>query len=84
MKDGKFGDVLKHIKFHGGILVRGISRALYGTLVAGLFAVAVMGFFLVAIDDGYTAVFDFIAACALLVVAMGNVYLIGCKRSVKK
>ena len=84
MKNGKFGDVLKHIRFHGGILLRGISWMLYSTLVAGLLVVTVMGFFLVTNDDGYTAVFDFIAACALLVVVLGNVYLIGCKRSVKK
>lgn len=84
MKDGKFGDVLKHIKFHTCILVRGISRALYGTLVAGLFVVAVMGFVLVTIDSGYTAVFDFVAACATLAVALGSLYLLGCNRGAKK
>ena len=84
MKNGKFGEVLKHIKFHGGILVRGFSRMLYGTLVAGLFVISGMGFFLVTIDSGYTAVFDFIAACATLTVALGCTYLLGCKRCAKR
>ena len=84
MNNEKFNDVLKRINFHGGILARGFWRALYGTLSAGLFVVTVMGFILVTRDDGYVAVFDFIAACALLVVALGNVYLLGCKRGAKK
>lgn len=84
MKNGKFGDVLNHIKFHGSILARGFLRALYGALVVGLFVVAIMGFVLVTIDSGYTAVFDFVAACALLMVALGSVYALGCKRGAKK
>ena len=84
MNNGKFGDVLNHIKFHAGILVKGISRMIYGTLVAGLFVMSTLGFILVTRDSGYVAVFDFVAASATLAVALGNVYLIGCKRGAKK
>ena len=72
--------MLKQVKFHMDILLRGLARTLYGSLIAGLIAFAVYGFVLIKSEGGYAAVFDFIAACATLTVALGNAYLLGSKR----
>ena len=63
-----------------GILLRGLARTLYGTLTAGLFAFAIYGFIQIKTEGGYVAVFDFIAACAILIMALANAYVLGCKR----
>lgn len=73
-------EILKHITFHTCILARGILKVLHGTLIAGLFVVSILGFNLVIIDDGYVAVLDFVLACILLAIALGNTYWIGIKR----
>ena len=80
MSNVNFGKVLKQVKFHAGIVVRGLARTLYGTVVAGLIAVAIYGFILIKSEGGYAAVFDFIAACATLVVALANAYVLGSKK----
>ena len=67
----------KAIKFHAKIAWRGFYRTLYGALIAGLVALAVYGFVSVTTEAGWTAVCDFIASCATLVVALLNMYLIG-------
>lgn len=61
-------------------MLRGLVRTAYGTLVAGLIAVAVSGFIRVDCQSGYCAVLNFIGASATLAVAMSNVYVIGRKR----
>lgn len=71
---------MKQAKFHADILLRGLGRTLYGTLIAGLIAFAIYGFILIKSEGGYAAVFDFIAACATLILALANAYLLGCKR----
>lgn len=53
---------------------------LHSTLIAGLFVMSIVGFTLVTMDNGYTAVFDFVVSCITLVLALGNTYLIGIKR----
>lgn len=80
MKKVDFKKVLKQVKFHADVLLRGLARTLYGTLIAGLIAFAVYGFVLIKSEGGYAAVFDFIAACATLIMALANAYLLGSKR----
>ena len=80
MSNVNFGKVLKQVKFHAGVVARGLARTLYGTVVAGLIAVAIYGFILIKSEGGYAAVFDFIAACATLVVALANAYVLGSKK----
>ena len=80
MKEIKFGKVLKQVKFHTSIVLRGLARTLYGTFVAGLIAIAVYGFVLIKSEGGYAAVFDFIASCATLILALANAYVLGCKK----
>lgn len=80
MNKDKFREVLKCVRCYACVLGKGILRALHGTAVVGLFVVAVLGFVLVAKDGGYAAVFDFIAACFILAVALLNAFLIGCEK----
>ena len=69
---------LKTFEFHAKIAWRGFYRTLYGAAVAGLIALAIYGFVSVTTETGWTAVCDFIASCATLVVALFNMYLMGC------
>ena len=64
-------------KFHANIALRGFCRTVYGSAVAGLIAMAVYGFVSVTTETGWTAVCDFIASCATLVVALSSMYLMG-------
>ena len=68
------------VKFHARIAWRGFCRTIYGATVAGLLAMAVYRFVSVAGETGWIAVCDFIAACATMIVALANMYLIGCKK----
>ena len=70
----------KTLKFHAKIAWRGFCRTLYGAAVAGLIALAIYGFVSVTTETGWTAVCDFIASCATLVVALFNVYWMGCNK----
>lgn len=76
----KLNSFIKHLKFHLEIVLRGLGRTLHGSLITGLIAFAIYGFFLINKESGYSAVFDFIAAIAILVIALCNVYLLGSKR----
>jgi hypothetical protein len=80
MKSVNFKKVMKQAKAHADIMLRGLARTLYGALIAGLIAFAVYGFVLIKSENGYVAVFDFIAACATLILALANAYLLGSKR----
>lgn len=80
MKKVNIDKVMKQAKFHAGIVLRGLGRTLHGTLTAVLFACAVYGFVLIKSESGYAAVFDFIASCATLIVALANAYLLGGKK----
>lgn len=70
----------KAAKFHAKIAWRGFYWTLYGAAVAGLIAMAVYGFVSVTNESGWTAVCDFIASCATLIVALSNMYLLGCRK----
>ena len=80
----KFERFAKQAKFHLGIMARGLLRTLHGTMIAGLIGFSIYGFLLIKNEGGYAAVFDFIASCAILVMALANAYLLGCKRGKKK
>ena len=73
-------NILKQVKTHSMTFLRGIGRTLYGAFITGLIATSIYGFLLIGQEDGYAAVFDFIASCAVLVVALCNAYLLGGKR----
>ena len=68
------------VKFHARIAWRGLYRTAYGAAVAGLIAMAVYRFVSVAGGTGWIAVCDFIAACATMIVALANMYLMGRKK----
>ncbi len=72
--------LLEQTKLHAGILARGLVRTLYGAMVAGLIGVAVYGFIKLGGETGYSAVMDFIASLATLVVALSNAYAMGRKK----
>lgn len=80
MKKFDFRYLLENVRFHGSIFVRGLGRAIYGALIAGLFVLAGYGFASIQSEAGYIAVFDFVASCATVVVAVSNVYLLGIKK----
>lgn len=80
MKKDDFKNALKKAQFHGGVLLRGLVRTVFGALNACLIAAAVYGFVMIKQEGGYTAVFEFIGACALVLIALANAYLLGCKK----
>jgi FtsH-binding integral membrane protein len=74
----------KAVNFHAKIAWRGFYRTVYGALVAGLVAMAIYGFVSVTTETGWTAVCDFIASCATLLVALSNMYLMGGRKKCAK
>jgi hypothetical protein len=84
MNKENFKKALKKAQFHGGILLKGLVRTLFGALNACLIAFAAYCFVLIKTEGGYAAVFDFIAACVLVMIALANAYLLGCKKRGKK
>ena len=69
------------VKFHTKIAWRGFCRTIYGAAVAGLIAMAVYGFVSVTNERGWVAVWDFVASCATLIVALSNMYLLGGRKN---
>ena len=65
-------------------LARGFIRTVCGAAVAGLASLAVYGFATLSSEGGWTAVFNFIASCATMVVALSNMYLLGARKRGKK
>lgn len=80
MKKFDFGYFLENVRYHGSILLRGLGRTFYGALIAGLLVLAGYGFASIKSEAGYVAVFDFVASCATVIVAVCNVYLLGVKK----
>ena len=80
MEKVNFDKFLKNAKVHASVMARGLGRTLYGTAVAGLILIAVYGFVVIQTEEGYAAVFDFIASIATLIIALGNMYLLGSKK----
>ena len=80
----KRGNVLEQIMFHSSIMLKGLVRTVYGALIAGLIGISIYGFVAIEGESGYLAVFDFIAACATLIVALCNLYVMGGKKRGKR
>lgn len=70
----------KMVKFHARVAWRGFYRTVYGALVAGLMAMAVYGFVSVTSETGWVAVWDFVASCATMLVALSNMYMMGANK----
>lgn len=70
----------KAFKFHTKIAWRGFCKMVYGTATASLVALALFGFVSVTEESGWTAVFDFVASCAMMSVAFILMYVFGCGR----
>ena len=67
----------KTVKFHAKIAWRGFCRTVYGALIAGLMAMAIYGFVSLTNETGWVAVWDFVASCATMLVALSNMYMMG-------
>lgn len=72
-----FKRVAKTIGLHGKILWKGFIRMLFGAATAGLIGLAVYGFTMIPSEGGWTAVCEFIASTATVVVALSCVYAQG-------
>ena len=75
-----FRDIVRRIGFHGKVLLRGFAKSLYGAAVAGLIGLAGYGFAAIPAEGGYKAVWDFIAAVCVTVIALAFMYGFGCSR----
>ena len=65
------------ITYTAKLLFRGLVRTIWGGLTAGLIYLAFYGFVAIPTEGGYAAVFDFVAAVALMVLALLNIYMQG-------
>ena len=83
MTKSDFNKALTTICQHSRILFSGFKRMIFGALTAGLFAIALYGFYLIPSEDGYAAVTDFVASTATLVVAVACTYAQGTFRKTK-
>lgn len=63
--------------FHIRTFLRGFVRTLGSALVTGAAAGSVYGFTLINSETGYTAVGEFVASCALMVIALVGIYAAG-------
>ena len=66
------------------ILLRGISRTMFGAIIATLFTVSVYEFATVNGADAYVAAADVISTLCTLVMAICGVYAMGRKKWAKK
>lgn len=73
----KFGKGIGRVVYHSKILLRGLAKTLYGTVVTGLVALAVYGFVMIPTEGGYTAVCEFVVASLTLGMAVGAMYAFG-------
>lgn len=80
MRKVNYRNIVERIKFHSFVVLRGFIRTTFGAITAGMIGLAIYGFIMIESESGYLAVFDFVGSCALVIVAMCNVYLMGGKR----
>ena len=71
------------VGYHGKILIKGLTKALYGTGVAGLLFLAAYGFTSIPSEGGYVAVCDFIGSMATLIIALNGMYAFGARKKKK-
>lgn len=73
-------EAVYQIVYHCKILIRGLSKTLYGTGVAGLLFLAAYGFTSIPSEGGYVAVCEFIGSMATLVIALNGMYAFGARK----
>ena len=73
----EFKKVMKCIRYHGSVLLKGFLVMLAGTSIMALLAVSVYGFCVVPSDGGYAAVVDFLVGTVCMGVAVACLYTIG-------
>ena len=81
-----FKSAARAVWHHSKILFTGFYRMLFGTVIAGLIALAVYGFIMIPSGDGYVAVCEFIGSIATVCIALTGMYAMGCskKKGAKK
>lgn len=81
-----FKIALRGAWFHGRVLAKGLVKALCGAAASGLGWLGVHGYAMIPTEGGYTAVCDFIASTAMVIVAILGMYLMGgrCRKPGKK
>ena len=62
---------------HLRVLLFGIKNMILGTCVFALLFFSIFGFTVVAGEEGYAAVFDFILSCFMLGGSVASMYLLG-------
>lgn len=67
-----------NIVYHIMIMLKGFARVILGAISAGLVGLAGYGLILVAGENGYAAVANFIVAVLFLTFAGILIYLLGC------
>ena len=75
-----FSKPIPPIKQHMKVLMRGFAKTMYGTLVTAFFAEAVYVFTLIPSKGGYTAVYEFLVATLMLLMACRAMYAFGYRR----
>ena len=75
MKD--FKRMVNAVKAHVRCLLNGFGRMVFGAATAGLIAISIYGFVMVTTETGWTAVSDFVASSASMVVALSCTYAMG-------
>lgn len=73
----KFKRFAKTAWFHTKVLLKGLKRVVLGATTASMIAFAVYGFRAIPTEGGYTAVCDFIAAIAMMMLGMLCMYAMG-------
>ena len=69
--------VVRRIAFHGGVLLKGFIKMLYGTTVAMLTTVAAYGFAAVSTLGGYEAVLLFLMSIYFMLASLIGIYFMG-------
>ena len=83
MTKSELKKVLTTIGLHSRILFSGFKRTLFGASTAGLFIIGINGLCTIPSEVGYTAITNFVAAIATLVVAVSCMYAQGTFRKTK-
>lgn len=68
---------IRLIGFHGGVLLKGFIKMLYGATMAMLATVAIYGFVGIPSEGGYIAVSSFLLSTCTMLVALGGIYYMG-------
>ena len=72
-----FKSVVNTVSVHCKCMLKGFVRMVLGAATAGLLAISVYGFVMVTTETGWTAVCDFVAATASMVVGLSCTYAMG-------